>query len=196
MRAVQQRYLVLASAVSFGCAPSGIDQIEYDVLSAAISVVLEREPYVGAPESVEDGRPIERVVVIAQPEPEGPMTLRPLNVSAGPPMDPSTLSDYADKTERPPFERRFTGIGDYELPSPEELQSVFAKGGWSGFYERFPGAAGFFAFSRVGVSRDREEAILYLVHVRGATWGHEDEMLFRKQSNRWILAAEAPRAQM
>jgi hypothetical protein len=180
MRAVQQRYLVLASAVSFGCAPSGIDQIEYDVLSAAISVVLEREPYVGAPESVEDGRPIERVVVIAQPEPEGPMTLRPLNVSAGPPMDPSTLSDYAD----------------YELPSPEELQSVFAKGGWSGFYERFPGAAGFFAFSRVGVSRDREEAILYLVHVRGATWGHEDEMLFRKQSNRWILAAEAPRVQM
>ena len=167
---------------------SGIDQIEYDVMSAAISALLAKEPFARTPGVGEERRPIERVVIIAQPNHEVPATLGPLQADDGSAADPSTLTDYARKSERPAFERRFGGIGPYELLPFDEMQTIFRAGTWTDFYRRFPESPGFFALSRVGVSGDQREAVLFLLHIRGGTWGHESAMLFRKQGESWIHA--------
>lgn len=179
-----------------GAPDSGIDQVEYDVMSAAISVALEKEPFAGTIEPGEEPQPIERVVIIAQPDPEAPVVLGLVQVQAGPPMDHTSLEDYARKTGRPAFENRFNGIGRYELLPMDEMTAIFAAEGWRGFYKRFPGAAGFFALSRVGVSRDGDEAIVHVLSLRAGTWGYTSSMLFRKQADRWILAGETSHSQM
>ena len=166
------------------------DQAEYDVISAAIRVILEREPYAGAPASEANSEPISQVIILATPDPESPIYIRAVEPDSGSAMDPSTLSDYTAKAKRGTFDERFTGIGSYQLLPVSDLHTFDQRGGWPGFYERFPGAAGLFAFSRVGISADGREAIVHLLHLRHGDWGHSDSMLFRRQRDTWELAGE------
>ena len=188
--------LTLAALLALGCdrlvdTPSaGIDQVEYDVISAAISHTLQSEPYAGTPHSEDEQQPIERIVIAEKPNAEVPPTLGRIPTDDGIPPDPATLSSYAAKTSQTRFERRFTGIGDYELFSDAVRSELFAPASWnwSRFYERYPGAPGLFVFSRVGLNADQTEAALFVMHIRGGTWGHEGSMLFRKRDGRWSFA--------
>ncbi|HEX5765298.1 MAG TPA: hypothetical protein VFY27_07000 [Woeseiaceae bacterium] len=132
--------------------------------------------------------PIQQVVILAIPESESPTTLRAIEPDSGMAMDTTTLADYSTKTSRGSYEARFRGIGPYRLLPLAELNAF--DGGWEGFYQRHPGAAGLFTFSRVGVSKDGQEAIVRVMHLRGGLWGHIDSMLFRRRGDTWHLAGE------
>lgn len=168
-----------------------ITQVEYDVISAAIGELLRREPFGGMPTAkVEDQRPHDLVVIIGQVDPESPRTADAVQPRGGGTMDSTALSSYASRLERPAFERRFAGIGPYQLMTLAEHRNIFESGGWHAFYDRFPRAAGLFAVSRVGVSDDGNEAILHIMNLRDGHWGSARLMLFRRQDDRWVLAGE------
>lgn len=164
----------------------GIDQVEYDVMSAAISTMVERSA--AGPGLTEEGQPIEQVIIIAHPNHEVPRTMRPLRADDGSYAESSARADYSQKSINVTFERRFSGIGSYQLVTLEEFQRIMSEGKWRAFHRRFPGSPGLFALSRVGVSDDGNEALVYFMYLCGGTCGREDLLMFRKQDGRWIHA--------
>lgn len=176
---------------ALGATEGVLTDAHYAVMSAAIPVMLGSQPFAGTPRSAAEHRPIRQIVIIGEQNSEGSALLDPIETTSGPPMDPATSADHAKTGTAGLFERRFTGIGAYELLPIREMKAMFGAGGeagWLAFYERYPDAPGFLALSRVGFNADRTEAVVRVLHLRSGTWGNEDALLFRLKSGRWVLA--------
>jgi hypothetical protein len=61
--------------------------------------------------------------------------------------------------------------------------------GWEAFYRRFPGAQGYMQLSRVGVSRDSTQALLYCEFCGGAFAGAGLYYVLDASSGRWSIRA-------
>jgi hypothetical protein len=77
---------------------------------------------------------------------------------------------------------------EHVLVQRDEIREIFSdKNGWREFYRRYPGSSGIMHFSRVGLSSDMDEALLYVGFQRGPLSGGGALMLFRKSDGRWIV---------
>lgn len=59
---------------------------------------------------------------------------------------------------------------------------------WKHFYDRFPGASGYYRFSRVGFSNDRRFALVQ-VNGEGQCWDSRETFLFRRKKWGWVVYA-------
>jgi hypothetical protein len=76
-----------------------------------------------------------------------------------PTLGPETLSDFNARKPFRPLERRFEGIGAYELVNGAEL---FGDGGKK--LSRLRGTHGFVRLSRIGFNREHTQALVVLTH--------------------------------
>ncbi len=59
---------------------------------------------------------------------------------------------------------------------------------WLGFRKRFPGAWGYAVLTRVGLDRQRQHALVQVMHRCGSSCGHEEDMFLEKIGGRWTVA--------
>ncbi|MDQ3745433.1 MAG: hypothetical protein M3444_13715, partial [Acidobacteriota bacterium] len=102
-----------------------------------------------------------------------------------------TLSDYISKSGR---EERLTdlhGLGmELALVDPYELEKLFATngvGGWNLFYQKYPGSSGIISFSRVGFSREHDQAFVNASRWCGGLCGDGWDVILRKTERGWII---------
>lgn len=186
MRAHADRWIVVLLAGAAGC--GWVDRrqdAEYGALSALINEITTEEGFGGSPELRAENRPVELIVIqeeVGEEGRESPPEVSSYVTDGLPSLDSATIVDFESGPRRPVFTREFTGIGEYILVP---ARAIFDDRGWSGFYEEYPGAAGVFAFSHVGLSADRSQALIHATHLRDGLWGHADFYLLERRDQRW-----------
>lgn len=102
-----------------------------------------------------------------------------------------TLSDYISKSGREESLTDLHGLGmELALVDPYELEKLFSTNGVSGwwlFYHKYPGSSGIISFSRVGFSREHDQAFVYASRGCGGLCGEGWKVLLRKTERGWVI---------
>lgn len=92
---------------------------------------------------------------------------------------------------RPQQVVRFYGFPETPLPvrllRSDLLRAAFARGGWDGFYEAYPGVQGVLSFSVARFNADRGEALFSARVQCGPRCGYRDLVLMRRVNGAWTL---------
>jgi len=113
-------------------------------------------------------------------------------VYPGPTGAPETFADYLqrNKTNRW-LERRLDLNFKYEIVGIEEIKKLVNNfqplPEWKEFSEKYRGAAGFVAVSRVGLNPPMDEALVYLSWQCGTLCGRGEAMLLSKPDGQWEI---------
>ncbi|MGC1659905.1 MAG: hypothetical protein WA737_07805 [Candidatus Acidiferrales bacterium] len=113
-----------------------------------------------------------------------------------PEVQPATRADFDSKNkEMAVIVSQFDLKWPFALVSDEELRAVFGddskdQAGWKRFYEKYPGALGVFAVSRVGFNAARDQAMVYEIYKGGYLSGHGKFLVMSKRNGQWQLEKE------
>ncbi len=111
-----------------------------------------------------------------------------------PDVEFDTISDFKAKSEKSGLlERRLDLKTPYVFVSEDELDALFNHkvgvltdiGGWGRFYERYPGAPGLIAFSRVGFDSIKDQALVYIGFQHGYLGGSGRFLVLAKADRSW-----------
>jgi hypothetical protein len=98
---------------------------------------------------------------------------------------PETMSDFERKAHSScVLKPQFGDAESYKIITQEELDNIF-KGGWEGFYKKYPEAGGVWTFSRPGYNPARNEAVLDVGHACGMLCGTGHLYFLTKQNGEW-----------
>jgi hypothetical protein len=113
------------------------------------------------------------------------------------------INDYVEKNrESRPLERAFRFKTSYNLVSRDKFNELAGPNetmessevGWAKFYSEYPGSSGFLSLSRVGFDHRKNQALVYIAHVRGhqsgRMWGHGSYVLLIKREGLWRVKDE------
>ena len=106
--------------------------------------------------------------------------------------DQSVVTDFEEKNELSGrIEEDLAGDGSIAVVDGSFVgDGLFGLRGlstWHGFYERYPTANGILILSRVGLSTDGAQALVYFSHWCGSRSAHGDIVLFEKAGRRWRI---------
>lgn len=89
------------------------------------------------------------------------------------------------------LERKFVGCKNYTLVTETEISDIFksSQDGWKEFNLKYPKSRGFERFSRIGLSPDKNQAVIYLQYSCGWLCGSGDFYFFVKENGWWIEKA-------
>ncbi len=73
------------------------------------------------------------------------------------------------------------------LISDEEVREIFQKGGWEGFYAKYPFSQGIMTLSRVGFNIEMNQALLYVANEADDSVGGGYYILFAKVNGIWDI---------
>jgi len=104
-----------------------------------------------------------------------------------PKLCPSTLSDFAAKNEEEHDVHATFMLGpEFIAVTDEEFWELIKQGGWHGLPKKYPGTKGIIDCSRVGLSDDATQALVYFGHQAAAKSGIGSFRLFgRETDGRW-----------
>ena len=89
------------------------------------------------------------------------------------------------------LETKFPTDIDYKIIKQKEINEYFKnEKTWDAFYKDFPESDGLYDFSRVGFSRDRKEALIYVSHSCGGKCGTGRYYYLTKESGTWEIVEE------
>jgi len=186
-RRISVRRAVALMAVATPIACTTDHRPDADVYAAVLStVMLEEEGVAGHPDTFEEQRPVEQLVILASRGPQAPEAISGYAWTRLEVADSSTVADYARRHGDVTGLRDLEGVGPYSLVDENEVRRAF-EGGWRTFYERFPGAPGLVRFSGVGFSADRAQAIVYMGYHRAGEWGDGSVYLLEETPDGWSI---------
>jgi hypothetical protein len=116
--------------------------------------------------------------------------------AARPETAPDTKSDFDEKGKKScRLDRRFDLKVPYTLVVNDDLNKIFALDPsghidpkvWDHFYQRYPGAAGIVAFSRVGFDSKKNQALVYLVIQYGLVGGSGEFCVLVRNDGKWTI---------
>jgi hypothetical protein len=73
------------------------------------------------------------------------------------------------------------------LVGPEEIDELIIDANWEKFYKKYSNAYGMIGFSKVGYSKDKEQAIIYYAHRCGGKYGSGNLAFFELERGVWQL---------
>jgi hypothetical protein len=110
------------------------------------------------------------------------------NLKGGlPSISNATVDSYVERNAQPGQLSPDMQLGvDYALLSEDELAEVSSQPNWHKVLaEKYPGSEGYTIFSRVGVNRSLDQAVLYVGDVAGPLMGAGFYYLLEKQNGEW-----------
>lgn len=122
-----------------------------------------------------------------------PWVIRDLVRKNLPSLRQSTIESFESRNMEPVELQASKFIGhNVTIITKEEKSQIFSsniKGTsqWPGFYERFPDTQGILSLSRVGVSTDGMQALLYYGNVSAGCGGVGEIVLLEKSENQWTI---------
>lgn len=86
------------------------------------------------------------------------------------------------------LERKFVGCKNYVLVSKAELLNIFKSlnDGWKEFKIKYPKSYGYDRFSRIGLSPDKKQAVIFLKYNCGSLCSSGDFYFFVKEGGEWV----------
>ena len=109
-------------------------------------------------------------------------------------VESDTISDFEANNEKSYLlDRRFDLKTPYVLIGDDEVEAMFnqkaglfaAGGGWTRFYERYPGAPGLVGFSRVGFDSRKGQALVYFAFQRNYLGGSGRFFVLSRADESW-----------
>ena len=155
-------------SVLVGCRSEGPVPAVREIYSAVLKETVLAEAWAGNPFS-DERKPIGEIVILDQIDPEGPTRVSDYAVSRMEGLEASAVADFASPVADSSVAGDLEGVGPFRWVSLAEVRAVL-EGGWSSFYELFPGSPGLVAFSPVGFNEERSQAVVHMLHVRQGTW--------------------------
>ncbi len=109
-----------------------------------------------------------------------------------PVVQASTLNSFRDANPHPaPLHRRFQLSLPYELVDKGEIDAIFEKNGWwTDYYKKYPDSQGFLTVSRIGLSADGKQAMLYSANDCGGKCGAGTYVVMEKVGGSWRVIKE------
>ena len=99
---------------------------------------------------------------------------------------PTTLEDFALKNADEHDVVETFAIGPPFVPvTDNEFRLALSEHGWHGLASQYPGTKGIIDFSRIGLSDDATQALVYFGHLAAAKSGIGSYRLFNKRDNKW-----------
>lgn len=87
-------------------------------------------------------------------------------------LTPELVADFAEVNATPvAIERRFDVATEYTLLDRRELDTLFQKNGWQGFFDRYAGTPGVLRLSRVGFDPATRHALVLVEQLCGSECG-------------------------
>lgn len=108
-------------------------------------------------------------------------------------LSDETVSDFNTKNDRShQWDEKFSFAGKYGFATDEQIRSSLLGPGEPfdqrrAFRKAFPGATGYYRFSRPGFNAARDQALLYEVYECGADCGSSTYHFYIKQNGAWKL---------
>jgi hypothetical protein len=102
-----------------------------------------------------------------------------------------TIEDFQTKNkENARFKKKFPTNANYTLMTIDELKESFnykwdGDLDWEGFYKKYPKSGGIFTFSRVGFSKDGQQALLFVTNWCRTLCGTGEYYLLKKENGEW-----------
>lgn len=115
-----------------------------------------------------------------------------------PSLQSSTIESFQLRNRAPgPLDAARFRHHTVTLISDEEISQIFTLGSggsgwWPEFYERFPDSQGLLSLSRVGVSSDGTQALLYYQNTWGGLAGIGEFVVLDKARDRWSIGERLP----
>lgn len=160
------------------------------VYAAVLSEMVLADGWSGHPDTYDEQRPVEQLVIFVQPGPQAPDRVSGYARGRLEAADPSAIADFEERADDVSALAGLDGVGPYRLIDEADVSRIFqgeARGGWQRFYREFPGAPGMIFFSGVGFSADRRQAIVYMGSLRGGEWGDGSMYLLERQRDGWAV---------
>lgn len=113
-----------------------------------------------------------------------------------PELRSDTLANFRKRNEvRVPIRLSEVDGRPVHLLTDSDLAELFRQerdvdSNWKSFYLRFPDAAGLIGLSRIGLSENGGQALVYLSFSFGSLAGHGALFLLERRSGRWRIVAE------
>ena len=98
------------------------------------------------------------------------------------------IQDFNEKNDLPyALEKKFVGCKNYSLVTESELSAIFdnSTDGWNVFKHRYPKSYGFRRFSRIGLSPNKKQAVIFVQSSCGWLCGSVDYYFFVKKDGEW-----------
>jgi len=89
-----------------------------------------------------------------------------------------------------PYDVDLRDLPDTKVFSRAEIRATFAKGGWRGFYAKYPGSSGFAETSRPVLMGDRKQALVYVAYHCGDLCGVGLLLMLEQSGSGWRVVKE------
>lgn len=176
---------VAVAAIALACAAD--PRPDADIYEAVLStVMLGEEGFAGHPDTFDEQRPVELLVILETRGPQVPDSISDYARARLEAADSSTVADYARRHGDVSGLAELDGVGPHRLVDEDELATAF-EGGWRTFYDRFPGSPGLVRFSGVGFSTNRSQAVVYMGYHRAGEWGDGSMYLLERTPDGWAI---------
>jgi hypothetical protein len=99
------------------------------------------------------------------------------------------IQDFNAKNDKSYLlERKFVGCKNYVLVTKADISNIFnnSNDGWKEFKIKYPKSYGYDRFSRIGLSPDKKQAVIFLKYSCGSLCSSGDYYFFVKEDGEWI----------
>lgn len=99
------------------------------------------------------------------------------------------IKDFNAKNDKSYLlERKFVGCKNYVLVTKADISNIFKNSddGWKEFKAKYPKSYGYSRLSRIGLSPDKKQAVIYLQYSCGFLCGSGDYYFFVKEGGKWL----------
>lgn len=171
---------------------------------AILGVVLERMKFVGVPP------PPPKLGEPPRPEPKRILILADQSLCFGEASKPGCESESTERLLIPELDplapRRFraelaaanqaprqltlSGIPSTKVVRSSEIQQIFASGWWDDFYKKYPGSSGYARISQPVLTKDRQQALIYVTHHCDGLCGTGTIHLLVRSGSSWRIVKE------
>jgi hypothetical protein len=107
--------------------------------------------------------------------------------------DEATLTSFRANNERahPMIDHPFLRQIESKLISPQSIPNASHVDWWETFRQTYPGATGFFLFSKVGFNSEMNQALVYRAFACADTCGYGSYVLLVKEDGAWRIKTQA-----
>ena len=108
-------------------------------------------------------------------------------------LSSETVKDFNEKNSKSySLEKKFPFKDEYELITRDDISRLFYEAGdlgngWENFRKKYPKSGGYYAqFSRIGLSPDKKQAIIYFTYFCGSLCASGDFIFYVKENDKWV----------
>ncbi|RDZ27541.1 hypothetical protein [Lysobacter silvisoli] len=103
---------------------------------------------------------------------------------------PRKLREELLLANREPHPLLLAGIRGTQVESEANIERAFAGGWWDDFYRKYPGASGIVRIGRPVLTKDRQQALIYVAHSCGGLCGKGMVYLLSRSGAGWSIVQE------